>query len=292
MLLQLIIADTPQTLACTGGGRQFQVSDLPSVDLLVRATVIDTDDPGYSTVLRVEDYYKGEGDRLLTIMNYSHGFSSGKLVRGYDTGCNSAGRWQYYRKGSQAYFLLNDAGNGVYTDLYGATGNLVAIDGMMFVEQDWANLYGNETLTSLNLSEADFIDLMLEAGERDAPISPIEGVYNHYPLMRFLNITTENGTHYQVNPDRSVSELPDDGPLAISPDGAHVAFRVDDARIGLQYIWTDNRIETDETQIFEGQFGGRIVDGQAIQFSNDSNFAAVWDDEHISIYMLTNHANS
>ena len=37
--------------------------------------------------------------------------------------------------------------------------------------------------------------------------------------MRYLSITTENGTRYQVNPDRSVKPLPASAPIAMSPDG-------------------------------------------------------------------------
>ena len=53
-----------------------------------------------------------------------------------------------------------------------------------------------------------------------------------YPLMRYLMITTEKGARYQVNPDRSVMPLPSDAPIAVSPNGAHWAHRLDEDTLG------------------------------------------------------------
>ena len=63
--VMLFAAITPlNTVACSGYP-YFGVEDLPEMELLVRATVIDADDRGYSAVIRVEEYYKGEGPKLL-----------------------------------------------------------------------------------------------------------------------------------------------------------------------------------------------------------------------------------
>lgn len=287
ILLQLIVSDTPEALACSGF-RPFELNDLQLADTLVLATVIDTDDRGFNAVLRVEDYYKGEGDRLLTVMRYTQGFSSGALVRGYDTGCAYAGSGPTYQKGAQGYFLLVDTGNGVYTDFYETVGHLFAFDGMMYFKESWTDGNGIEQFRSIDLSEADFIEMMLEEGGRNTPISPNDPERQFYPLQRFLNITTENGTRYQINPDRSVSEMPDDGPLAISPDGSHVAFRMDEDRIGFQYILTQNHIVDGEPEE-AWRYPGVIVSGESLRFSQDSNFVAVWDAAGMTIYMFTNY---
>jgi hypothetical protein len=139
------------------------------------------------------------------------------------------------------------------------------------------------------VTEHEFIDLLLAAGGRETPIAPTAG-QDAYPLMRFLNITTENGTRYQVNPDRSVMQLSEDAPLVISPDGSHVAFRLDDDTIAFQYIWTDYahseiaiaRIISSDSSEQSG------VRGEWVRFSNDSNLVAIWDLQQLNIYMFSN----
>ena len=94
-----------QTFACSGYP-YFGVDDLPTMELLVRATVIEADDRGFNAVIRVEEYYKGEGPQLLTIVRYPVSLATGRLVRGYDTGCLYAGRGHTWRPGTQGYFGL------------------------------------------------------------------------------------------------------------------------------------------------------------------------------------------
>lgn len=288
ILLQLIISQPKDALACSGYPA-FDLNDLLMMDLLVRATVIDTDDRGYNAVLRIEDYYKGGGSRYVTVMRYTAGFSAGSSIRGYDTSCLYDGYGQYFRRGTQGYFGLRSNENGTFNDVYYGTAHFYEENGMISYEPSY--IVGNNAIYNnpYDISETDFINLLLEAGERSDPVSPTDGVIEPYPLMRFLNITTKNGTHYQVNPDRSVMALPQDAPLAISPDGAHVAFQIDDEHIGFQYIWTKSVIPEADEEVSEWQYTGTVVDGEAVRFSNDSNFAAVWNHTQLTIYMLTNY---
>ena len=52
-----------------------------------------------------------------------------------------------------------------------------------------------------------------------------------------LMVTTENGTRYQVNPDRSVTPVDAETAIAISPDDAHVVVRADEETLGFYYVW-------------------------------------------------------
>jgi hypothetical protein len=282
----------PQVFACSGYP-YFGIEDLPTMELLVRATVLDVDDRGYNAVIRVEDYYKGEGARILTVMRYPVALSTGALVRGYDTSCLYSGRGHRWVRGSQGYFGLMSNGDGTYTDENGGTAHFYSVDGMITYQEGATEGYAVEFDEALSINEEDFIELMLETGGREAPIEPVAEGPQFYPLMRFLNITTEDGSRYQMNPDRSITVVPEDAPLAISPDGAHVAFRVDEQTIAFQYIWTEYVYDEEmEERLGDDQLEQFIVQGQSVRFSNDSNFAIVWDQTQLTVVMFNNDSGS
>lgn len=272
--------------AC-GGYPYFGIKNIPTMDFLVKAMVIETDDRGYNAIIRVENYYKGEGEMFLAVMRYKPALASGASLRHYDTGCLYDGYGGLWRKGTQGYFELQSNGDGTFTDKNGyGIANFYPVDGKLTYYEDTNGGYNIEFDEPKTISEEDFAVLMLEAGGREAPVVPIADESTRYPLMRFLNFTTTNDTRYQVNPDRSILQLPPNYPIAISPDGAHVALREDDKTIAFQYIWTEYPTE-------ENLINNLIkVPGQAVEFSNDSNFAVVWDQSQLTIYMFTNQGSS
>ncbi len=168
MLLPVLIMtiQASNVWACSGFP-YFGVSDLPTMDLLVRATVIDTDDRGYNAIIRVEDYYKGEGQRLLTVMRYPVALSSGALVRGYDTSCLYAGRGDRWVKGSQGYFGLRTNGDGTFTDENGGTAHFYPHNGVIQYQEGATEGYAVEMDDPNTISEDELIKLMLAAGGRD-----------------------------------------------------------------------------------------------------------------------------
>ena len=280
MFLLLVLVPL-KTLACSGYP-YFGVNDLPEMELLVRATVIDADDRGFNAVIRAEEYYKGEGPQLLTIVRYPVSLATGRLVRGYDTGCLYAGRGHKWRPGTQGYFGLLSNDDGTYTDRNGGTAHFYPWQGQIAYEEGHTEGFALEFDRPLVISEEDFVAKLLEHGGREEPLEPtIDGILR-YPLMRYLMIRTENGTRYQVNPDRSVQQLPEGAPLAISPDGAHVAFRSDEGGIAFHYIWTDKHTYSES--------GGIRVDGSDLAFSSDSNLVAVWGESRLDIYYFHNGA--
>ena len=235
--LLLIAALSPlMTMACSGYP-YFGVDDLPTMELLVRATVIDADDRGYNAVIQVEEYYKGEGPRLLTVARYNVGLETGRGVRGYDTGCLYTGRGHEWRPGSTGYFGLYRSLIETYSDYYSGSAHFYIWDGQLTYQEGATEGYALEWDAPKTMSEEDFIAKLLEAGGRDAPVAPtIDGVVR-YPLMRYLMITTENGTRYQVNPDRTVTPVLEDSAIAISPDDAHVVVRADESTLAFYYVW-------------------------------------------------------
>ena len=273
--------------ACSGYP-YFGVNDLPTMELLVRATVIDTDDRGYSAILRVEEYYKGDGARLLTVMRYPPALESGAGVRGYDTSCLYAGRGHVWVKGSQGYFGLMSNGDGTFTDNNGGTAHFYPVNGLIQYQEGATEGYAVEFDDPNAITEEEFVQLLLEAGDRAEPVPPNETGRQFYPLMRFLNFTTENGTRYQVNPDRTINQLPDDAPVAISPDGAHVAFLIDDT-IAFRYIWTQY---SPMDSYIPDYVASLQVPGQAVRFSSDSSFAVVWNTDQLMVVMFSSNRDS
>ena len=274
LLILAVLA--PISVNACAGYFTFSAEDLPEMDLIVRATVIDADDRGYSAVIRVEDYYKGEGPTLLTVMRYNVGLETGNNVRGYDTGCLYDGQGHVWRPGSMGYFGLRHNSYQTFTDAYYGSAHFFARDGQVaFDESTYPGLWSPPTI----VSEDEFEAKLLKAGGRDEPVPPTNKAADHYPLMRYLMITTENGTRYQVNPDRSVTPVKAGTAHFVSPDDAHVAFRIDDDTLGFYYVWPSGYTEEDYEQMI-------MLPGRDLRFSNDSHMVAIWDDQQISVYMF------
>lgn len=281
-----LLTDSSTVRACSGGDNFFDVDDFPKAELLIKATVIDADDRGFNAILRVEEYYKGSGGRHLTVVRYDQSLATTALVRDYDTGCLYAGGGPLWQKGTQGYFGLTSNGNGTYTDDVSGATHFFPIDGKIYLESEPSP--GRLALQEYpkGLSEKNLIQKMLEAGKRTAPVPPPSGNPVFYPLMRFVNITTEKGTRYQINPDRSVMKVEDDSLLAVSADGAHLVYRADSTTISLRPAWGRD--------VSGDPFQGRAINlpGQAAAFSNDNNIVAIWDAEKLTVYFLPNFENS
>ncbi len=281
-LIVLIAALSPFTASACSGYPYFSMEDLPEMDLLVRATVIDADDRGYSAVIRVEEYYKGEGPRLLTVSRYNVGLETGNSVRGYDTGCLYSGRGHKWRPGLQGYFGLTDNGEfETLTDSYYGSAHFYVWDGHITYQEGATEGYALEWDAPRSISEDGFVAKMLEAGGREAPLAPTLDGVQRQPLKRYLMITTEHGSGYQVNPDRSVTAIGAETARYISPDDAHVALPVDDDTLGFYYVWPHGYSPEHYEQMIH-------VPGRDLSFSNDSHMVAVWDDTQLTVYMFRN----
>jgi len=273
----------PATVIACSGNPSFPIEDLDLMNVLVKATVIDTDDRGYNAILRIEDYYKGSGDQLIVVKRYPAGLEATSDIRGYDTNCLYAGQGHRWHKGSQGYFGLNPNSDGTYTDFNSGTAHFYVWDGQITYRNGATEGFAIEFDDPNIMSEDEFVARLLELGEREEPLAPTIDDVQHYPLMRYLNVTTENGTRYQINPDRSIKQLAEGAPLSIAPDGSHMAFKLDEQTIGFQYYWMyylseDSPYITNVNQI--------ELSGEQVRFSNDSNMVAVWDDAQLTVYLF------
>ena len=252
-------------------------ANLPKMDVWVRATVMDVDDRGFSAIMKVHEYYKGEGPEWLAVVRYPVGLETAHRVRGYPTTpCIFAGYGTRLSHGREGYYGLKSNGNGTFTDLLWNAAHYFFIDGEM--DGEYYVDDPDEYMDLIVLTESEFVARLLEIGEREIAAKPIQSDESRHPLMRYLRVTLENGQRLHVNPDRSVSLLGDDDPIAISPDGAHTVYREDNDTLVFNYIWGKHYMA-------EGFRDQIRRPGQYAVFSPDSNMVAVWNDEHLAIYL-------
>ncbi|MCY4063185.1 MAG: hypothetical protein OXG53_12505 [Chloroflexi bacterium] len=262
-------------------------------DLVVAATVQEYDDVGIGTILKVDQYFKGAGGEYLVLMRYPPALQYAGHIRKYDTGClyaaRSEDRWQ---KKYFGYAALSENGNGTYS-----------VNRIFFPVDGTIEFYSEnegETGAEVTLPVHDFEQLLLNlSGESEASVPKS----SPYPLMRFLNITTESGERYRLNPDRSVTWLDEAKyPVAISNDGSHVMFRLDDGELGFQYL-AQLKKPFDPTRHAMGSAapvgGSALSDGYLDsygwlhpvrglygEFSPNSNFVAVQEEKRLVVYLF------
>lgn len=261
-----------ETYACSGGF-PFTVDRLPRTDVIVHATVVEVDDRGYNAILRVDRYFKGEGSEYVAVMRWEPGLEVSADIRSYVTGCLYDGGGALWIPGSEGYFALGRQSNGTFTD-----GNGGRFETHFYVDEGNIEFYrrtGEYEFETETQTVAQFEHLLLDVGGKTEPSKPTGRAA--YPLMRFLEITTEAGTRYRLNPDRSLSQLDEkQDPLAISPDGSHLAYRAEGDMIRLSAAYAE-------------QWDLPRVAGKRILFSPDSNFAALWDEKSLIIEMFDNY---
>ena len=289
-----ILMPLPKVLAC-GGVEQFYplIEGITRYDLIVAATVQEYDDVGIGTILKVDRYFKGTGGEYVVLMPYPPALQNAGYTRRYDTGClyaaRSGGRWQHNGYG---YMTLSANGNGTYSSgrIYFPKDGLVE-----FYSRD-TDKYGEEVTLPVHKFEKLVLDLIGES-ETTEPTS------SQYPLMRYLNVTTESGERYRLNPDRSVTWLDRAKyPIAISNDGSHVMFQLDHGELGFQYLailkkpydpWlhaVGSATSGGGSYMSEGQFASdgwlHPVKGFFGEFSPNSDFVAVQEATHLTVYLL------
>ncbi len=255
----------------------YDFTQIPEMDLWVRATVMEVDDRNFSALLKVHEYYKGEGPEWLAVVRYPVGLETARRVRGYPTThCLYAGGGTPLIRDKHGYYGLKSNGDGTFTDALWNAAHYFFVDGEMDGEYFVDDPDG--FMDEIVLTEEEFVAHLLEIGERDEAVEPDRSETSRRPLMRYLLVTLQDGTRLQVNPDRSLTVLGDDDPIAISPDGAHTIYREGSDTLVFNYIWGKQYMAED----FRDQIS---VPGKHAVFSPDSNMVAVWDDYHLAVYI-------
>lgn len=293
-----LILSLPSPIEACGGVIEPTSIEYAISEYLVSATVLEVDDTGYNAILKVDRYFNGSGGEYLLVMRFPPALQSAGPIRKYDTGCLYGGGGYIWQPGSYGYFGLYARGDGSYGD-YGVSpspgkGHYFANAGEVEFYSKNAGDYGG----FLTLAIDEFESHLLQLSGRSEIVEPHD---SPYPLMRFLNITTKSGNRYRLNPDYSVSWLdPDKWPVAISNDGSHVMFRLDNGELGFQYLALAKKTydpfahALGSIATVGGRFasGGRFTSngwlepqtGNYGQFSPDSNYVAVQEDSRLVVY--------
>ena len=310
ILVSALLSLGSTVIACGG----YEVTSIDRMvefsELVVSARVDYVDDLGENAILQVDRYFKGNGGEYVAVVGTRPAAYYADSLRDYSNGCFNIGPYGFkFEKDEVGYYALQSNGDGTYGYYYESVwipGNVLA----------YRTLESTEGLVEFYLSprsehefetpapEEEFEKLLLQLGDANGTTPPAP---NPYPLKRYLNITTETGERYRLNPDRSVSWIdPAKSPIAISNDGSHVMFRLEYDELGFQYL---ERIKKGfhPCAYCEGVGsavlgGGRAhssgtdsvrdwlhpVEGWYARFSPDSNFVAVQERKRLVIYMLNN----
>ncbi len=306
ILMQLSLS---QALACGGSEGSYLDQVMELSDLVVAARVDFVDALGENAILHVDRYFKGNGGEYLAVVGTRPAWFVGDTLRDYANGCFNIGAWGFkFRKDSSGYFALYAGLNGTYYysessvwilgDVHPSR-KLESTEGLIEIDSFIPDEYEMDHLQSA----VDFERFLLQQGNRSEPSAPVPGAY---PLMRFLNITTESGERYRLNPDRSLRYLdPTRLPEAESNDGSHIMFRLDHDRLGFQYMIREKKpFHNCAANLCLGmpEVGGGAhstvdysttgylepIEGLYALFSPDSNFIAVQERERLVVYMFEN----
>ena len=293
-----LLALAPRALACGG----YEVTPIEQMlefsELVVSGRIVFVDDIGVNFILQVDRYFKGGGGNYLPIVNTRPAFFYADTARDYEHGCGNLGYWGHkVRKDQQGYFALQARADGTYSyypesvwipgDLHSYR-RLESPDDYVEFNTSYHSDYDFETPALVNRFEE--ILLLLSDSMQAAPPAG-----DHYPLMRFLKITTESGNRYRLNPDRSVTWLdPAAWPIAISNDGSHVMFRVAEDELAFQYLDLERKelLRHPDCERFGcnavNEDSALPIRGWHARFSPDSNFVAVQERDELLIYMFDN----
>ena len=310
ILSAAILIPAGRTQSCVYGGDISSMERyIELADLVVLASVDYVDDSGKNAIVKVERYFKGGAGPYLPLVFLRPAVYYAASTRDYDKGCLNLGPGGIKLvKGEQRYFALYANGDGTF-DYNGATmwmaGDIdrYGYDGPAEGMVDFHIHWNSDLQVEAPLPVAAFESLLLRMTGREEPQLPEAG---RYPLTRYLNITTESGKRYRLNPDFSVTWLdPGRWPIAISNDGSHVMFRLARDELGLQYLslvkkevhWCPGCEPLGSANAGGGalsvgsyRYDGWLepVPGWHGQFSPDSNFLAVQENTRLVIYMFHN----
>ncbi len=282
-----LLLPVSRAVACGGGGDYYQptIQDFAEYDVIVAGKIIAEDDIELNEILQVDRYYKGEGGEYLAISFYPPALQAAGYIRQYDTSCLYAARWEVSTVNMSGWHALYHNGDGTYSRRL----TYRAKDGFVeFYSEDRAE-YDAKTRLPASEFEPLLFDLIGES-ETTEPLN------SQYPLMRFLNIRTESGERYRLNPDRSLTWLdPAKDPIAISNDGSHVMFRLNDHELGFQYLatrkkpfppWLNREGNTEENVGYSYDEWLYPTPGKFARFSPNSNLVAVQEEEQLAVYLF------
>jgi hypothetical protein len=290
-LLLFLLLPTTSVMACSGGGGNPPLTEILNREFFVEATVLEVDAVGQNAILRVERYLKGVGTSYLAVVNYTRGFHAIDQ-RGYDKGCNYGLNSPLFQLGERGYFGFSSNGDGTYNNTYGYGSVSFPIKNGTI-----SNIvYDESGYREEHLSIQEFEERAYEIlGERNDFVPGNYDSQMEYPLLRPVYFTTESGRHYVMEVDRHLREIDSaTEAVAISPDGAHHAFRLDENTIIFSYCTSACSFDASRLHTY---YNGELrevprIPAQSLIFSPNSNIAAVWNEASLGLYLFDNQTFS
>ena len=310
LFFAIFLMPMSQVMACS----RWEFAPIDDVveyrDVVVSGTVDYVDHLGANFVLKVDRYFKGSGGEYISVVYWRPALVYANSVRDYDQGCLSVG-WGGHRlrRGDYGYFALGREENGTYDysekniwipGEVDPSQQLDSSEEWVEFKLHWRSEYELESPAPVK----DFEKLLLQLS-KEAETRPPDD--NNYPLMRYLKITTESGNRYRLNPDYSVTWLdPEWWPIAVSNDGSHVVFRIQEDELAFQFLSLlkkvlascpdckplDYRYVRGGHTLSEAEYANEgwlePVPGFHAVFSPDSNFVAVHDRKELRVFMFDN----
>jgi hypothetical protein len=281
LVILFITQDAEPALACSYGYvPPLTLEQVISQPVLVRATVIEGS--GGNNLLAVEHYLIGSGPRMLFVYRQSPEFWKLQRVRRYPTaGCIYAK--DGFSTGITGYFALTWQDTGVYEiftyivreAVFPIEQGAVSYHTMIDPEGD---VFDDKNYEQHTVTEGEFVALVAEMSGAEPSYPDMDAPP---PRRKLLYITTESGQRYMLPVDGGVvvpgpeERCREDCPI-YSPDGTHAAYVIDEDTFEFSYpfAFVDYQFELWEF----------IVNGQAVLFAPNSDFALVWDRDQLKIY--------
>ncbi len=303
--LTVFAAPAQTAYACSGGPPPLSINYLMQHSLIVKATVVETDDASINAVLRVDSYLNGgNGDQYLLYQRNDQVLSAVYVGHGYGTGCTYSGA-ERIQLGMTSYFALERHADGSYHDVDLLLFPIFPIYPLPFTETrtvyvlaDPASEEGNsDSVTPVEVaSEQAFLDVLREYGAVN--IVPPDEEQQFRPLLAPLLITTDTGAQYQLPVDRRDPVLLEHPvTLAAHPANAYpdlYALPPYCAEVGCRLSTPDYSLYAEHTDAdaitigvpYGDCVGLQVLPGQAFAFSSTSESMLVWNADHLDVYLI------
>lgn len=302
--------------ACSGGGVEVSLdAAVESADVIVDATIYETDDAAKNLILEVSHYLKGSGPQYILLYRTNPALSATYNGRHYDTGClyGGASPWP---TGMRGYFPLIRLANGAYTfseggDVYGFWVGENAFPQSFYTKIDPAGPDSPENWDTLKIgTDEEFIAWVLAKTESTLTRPESATPPRRTPLL----ITTETGNQYVLPIDGGEVTpvpylIPPNGfspiaypdilqtpPLCIH-DNPNCTHQTPDRSLRAWFSEVPDTILVDyypyylmeqHDQSDDAVPMPMVVTGQAFAFSSTGEALVVWNDGTLHIFWVNN----
>lgn len=309
ILLPLVVLclfyDVDNAAACSGGPPPVTLNEAIEYDVIVFGRILENS--GGNSIIEVERYLVGSGERYLLISRQTPALWISKSERQYGFGCNYA-LSEIAPIGTQLYMALNRNPDGSYDMDLSSRRNFAIIPRRMDEGVGVSYYYYNGDIhdeESYNYENMEVVTTTPEAFE--ATIADLTGqiavapdplnVPQNYGIdavifRRTLRITSENGTEYMLPIDRrevlGVSDVCQDNCPISSPDYTHFLQPISGNEHS--YVLIYQRQLALDAEFWEDTSSAENQDyyivGEDFLFSPDSNFFIAWADHEIALYEI------